>query len=287
MPKINLRGGFSDRNGIKPITTEMQYKELNERTRIALTNTLNSLYHFIFGKLVDYKIETKFWNAILTKAYLQQVDHNSRHSYSTNNMFEIVNDTIINGDYDDVLTIVEFFIRCLNDITPGNMKFEGYDVVNRVFKTEYVGYRFVAKKIVKITDEQEIESINDAISTEYHEVNNHFLKSIKLLSDRNNPDYGNSIKESITAVETMCSLITGSHDSLGKTIKKLEENGVVIHEALKQAFDKLYGYTSDAKGVRHSGQLGGNDATFAEAKFMLVACSGFVNYLKENWQAVK
>ena len=62
----------------------------------------------------------------------------------------------------------------------------------------------------------------------------------------------------------------------------MEENGVEIHKGLKSAFNILYGYTSDAKGIRHAGDIGGPSATFEEAKFMLVACCAFVNYLISN-----
>ena len=66
--------------------------------------------------------------------------------------------------------------------------------------------------------------------------------------------------------------------TLGKAIKKLEEAGVPVHGALKTAFLKLYGYTSDEGGIRHAlseqSTVGQEDA-----RFMLVACSAFVNYL--------
>ena len=62
-------------------------------------------------------------------------------------------------------------------------------------------------------------------------------------------------------------------------LKKIEENGVMIHSGLKSAFIILYGYTSDANGIRHAGDIGGASSTFEEAKFMLVSCSAFINYL--------
>ena len=62
-------------------------------------------------------------------------------------------------------------------------------------------------------------------------------------------------------------------------IKELDKRGVIVHPALKAAFQKLYGYTSDASGIRHAGQLDGENATFDEANFMIVACSAFINYL--------
>ena len=37
-------------------------------------------------------------------------------------------------------------------------------------------------------------------------------------------------------------------------------------------------YTSDADGIRHS-MLEESSLSFSDAKFMLVACSGFINYV--------
>ena len=54
-----------------------------------------------------------------------------------------------------------------------------------------------------------------------------------------------------------------------------------IHPALKTAFEKLYGYTSDANGIRHANGIGEGNSTFAEAKYMLISCSAFINYLSE------
>ena len=53
-----------------------------------------------------------------------------------------------------------------------------------------------------------------------------------------------------------------------------------IHSALKSAFSALYGYTSDSGGIRHSLLKDDISVSFEDAKFMLVSCSGFINYLK-------
>ncbi len=62
-----------------------------------------------------------------------------------------------------------------------------------------------------------------------------------------------------------------------QALKILEEN-VGLHPALKKAFNNLYGYTSDAKGIRHA-LLEEAELYPEDAKFMLVSCSAFVNYL--------
>ena len=144
---------------------------------------------------------------------------------------------------------------------------------------EYVGYRLIRGQARPITDENEVRTIQETVNTKYSEVAQHIGKALSFLSDRQAPDYANSIKESISAVERMCSLILGHATTLGDALKHLEDSGVTIHAALKRAFSQLYGYTSDASGIRHSGELGGKDSTFEEAKFMLVSCCAFINYL--------
>ena len=65
---------------------------------------------------------------------------------------------------------------------------------------------------------------------------------------------------------------------LGPALAKLEKSGA-IHPALKQAFEKLYGYTNDEKGIRHAQLNDPSNVTDHEAVFMLGACASFVTYL--------
>jgi len=51
-----------------------------------------------------------------------------------------------------------------------------------------------------------------------------------------------------------------------------------VHGALDGAFTKIYGYSSNAQGIRRA-LMDEPDLEFEAAKFMLVACSAFVNYL--------
>jgi hypothetical protein len=107
----------------------------------------------------------------------------------------------------------------------------------------------------------------------------HIKKSVELFSDRESPDCPNSVKEAISAVEATCELITGlEHATLGKALKKLEVKGLALHSALQKSFSSLYGYTSDAEGIRHA-LLDEPTLDFDDAKYMLVSCSAFVNYL--------
>ncbi|RZK26661.1 MAG: hypothetical protein EOO43_02120 [Flavobacterium sp.] len=146
------------------------------------------------------------------------------------------------------------------------------------------GFRFVDKLLVLITSEEEIKSIEDAItsSEKFISINTHLTTALDLLSDRQTPDYRNSIKEAISAVEALCRIITeDGKATLGKALAIIEKQHN-LHSSLKEAYNKLYGYTSDAAGIRHSMLEDGVDITFEDAKFMLVSCSAFINYLKSK-----
>lgn len=276
--RVALRGGFSDRNGIKNENTVIQYNSLDVRTRTAIINGINKLYHTVYEDTpYSDNRQNQLWRAVLSEVYQQQVDYSTY--YNKSEMFRIINETINYDDYDSVLTLFEFLIKNFQKAAAHRADIIN-QYVNSIFKKEYVGYRFINGIIVPITDNNEIDSIETALTIPFQKVTNHLNKALTLISDREHPDYANSIKESISAVEAICSEILGKSDTLGAALKKLEQKNVKIHPSLKVAFEKLYGYTSDAAGIRHAGQLGGKDATFDEAKFMLVSCSAFINYLK-------
>ena len=153
---------------------------------------------------------------------------------------------------------------------------------NNALKREMAGYRIVDQCIAQITSEEEIIEIEQALdnSSKWTPVNTHLKTAIVYFSNRENPDYRNSIKEAISAVESLCVIITGDKKAtLGQALSEIGKK-FQIHGALKSAFSALYGYTSDSGGIRHS--LLEDDITvcFEDAKFMLVSCSGFINYLK-------
>ena len=79
--------------------------------------------------------------------------------------------------------------------------------------------------------------------------------------------------------------MTGAQATLGKAIKKIKDSGVHIHSAMESAFSSLYGYTSDQDGIRHGG-IDFKNVPAEDAKYMLVSCSAFVNYLIEKWSKV-
>ena len=114
--KVSLRGGFSDRNGIKCENTTIQYKSLDQRTRISIVNLTNVLYHAVFNNYMMDNAQTSFWTEVLSDVYLQQVDYSQGLSYREDKMFEIINNTYYDDDFDSVLTLFEFLLNKLEKI---------------------------------------------------------------------------------------------------------------------------------------------------------------------------
>ena len=54
-----------------------------------------------------------------------------------------------------------------------------------------------------------------------------------------------------------------------------------MHEAFRKSVLQLYGYTSDEDGIRHC-LMDESKVDFADAKYMLVACSAFYNFLVDK-----
>ena len=293
--KVQVRGGFSDRRGIKPLNTKMQLDELDKRTRIGIANLLREWYDD--GKFAQYRSE--FCERLLKDIYFEFVDGQARNiiKYQNDDFIEsYIYLPISANSYDEVLTIVEYTTNYFIQWQKLQYRkgFHYYDLIdykaeiNELFQREYVGYRFIDGEITPISDDIEVAEIEKSLDIEFQGCKSHIKKALGFLSDRENPDYKNSIKESISAVESICQIIAqNSKATLGEALKKLEEHGVKIHEAMKKSFSSLYGYTSDEGGIRHCEGMFESNVTFEEAKFMLVSCSAFVNYLIAEYGKIK
>jgi hypothetical protein len=158
------------------------------------------------------------------------------------------------------------------------------EAVNDALERENAGYRLINAKLAPLTNEQELQAIHESthpLATVLSPVSLHIQQALELLSDRRNPDYRNSMKEAISAVECLCKLISAMPKAtlgpaLDKTAKLLN-----LNDQFRDGFKKIYGYTSDDHGIRHA--LKDEEHPEQEdARFMLVACSAFVNFITEK-----
>jgi hypothetical protein len=269
---------FSQRKGIKPIKSVMQVDSMDDDLRTALWNALHVNYWKEWDAALRYdisifpKLDTYtqlLWHGLFKKP----IDSRSDVWHRT---LEYIRKHFFASSWAEVYDFIEFTAINYPD---DKVNDEFINTCNAVLKQELSAYRFVGNTLAQITSEEEISEIEEALSASQplKTVSSHLHRSLELLGDRKSPDYRNSIKESISAVEALCSLIAGNKATLGQAIKTVESK-VNLHPALKGAFSSLYGYTSDASGIRHA-LMEESNLDFEDAKFMLVSCSAFINYL--------
>ena len=181
------------------------------------------------------------------------------------------------------LDLIEF--TCQNIVRRNPKANLCVNFLNSEFERHNFAYRYIDGHIVEVTSEEEIKAIEEALTTPTEGVKTHLHTALKHLSAaQGQPDYRNSIKESISAVECLCREIT-STSTLDDALKCLIKKGIVINPQMKQGFEKLYYYTSDKRtGIRHALMDDENAPTSAEATYMLITCSAFINYVNTKMQ---
>lgn len=280
--EIHVRGGFSERKGIKNFSEMVQINNLSVRSR-NLIYTCICKYIQMIEEDVDSSELIEYIYIQLMSLTKDDIPYNYyTYRYDIDEIFKFIKKVILQLDYSDIFDFIDgLIIYFKNNICYINKEFTAE--INQLFINENINYRILNNMVTDIIQEKEIESIEETLNNPYIEVSQHYSKAIEQLYKVK--DFDNSIKESISSVEAMCQILTQNNKAtLGDALKSLKNR---IHPAMESAFQKLYGYTSDANGIRHSNGLGEGNSTFEEAKYMLISCSAFVNYLKENFEEGK
>jgi hypothetical protein len=183
----------------------------------------------------------------------------------------------------EIYDLIESTINLLPNLRfPININ-DIFSAFNETLEREFSAYRFISGVLSPITNSTEMTELNDALLTTgnftlLQGCNTHLREAQFKLSDKQNPDYRNSIKESISAVESIAKAISNnSKDTLGDALDNIKDK-LEIHSALAKGFKQIYGYTSNAGGIRHA-LSEGPSCDLEDARFMLISCSAFINYI--------
>ncbi|WP_141228915.1 AbiJ-NTD4 domain-containing protein [Pseudomonas sp. Irchel s3b2] len=275
---------FSQRMGLAPATKIIQANGMDLELRISLWNVLTETYWSMYApadkgyRFVRGSNFDTYAKALYSLHYKKPVD---TIDLRWDAFLLVVRQNFFGCTWDRVYSFVEFTVehgpQYKTERTDRAARF--IRLCNQVLDRENSAYRFVAGKITEITSPEEIKEIEDAITnaSTYAGVTTHLQTSLGFLTNRENPDYRNSIKESISAVESLAKQLVGSSSATLDGALKILENSHKLHPALKKAFSSLYGYTNDSDGIRHA-LMDISELTKADARFMLICCSAFINF---------
>ena len=273
----NNRDGFSDhltfsqRYGYEPLPEQMRLEELSSDLKREIWNAIRKLLleYRRYSRAIYYfnAPGTRFIEHVLGKLY-KKPEYRINTSYK-----EVMHsfESLLLGEekFNKILDLIEFMVND-RDIKTG--------FVNRVenlFKQHAAAYRLdTSEKPYKFfpqSSQEQGETTYKAIETlrknNMNGAATHLRKAAEYINAKN---YAASIADSIHAVESVARMIDPeASKTLGPALNSLEKTGLLKHKALKEAFDKLYGYTNTEQGIRHA-LLGqdSSDAGLDEAMFM-------------------
>lgn len=285
---------FSERYGYAKSRDALQLECMDGNLRTSIYNVLyEKLYEkqYEFGDVCIHKrIWSKFWHKAIDEYspfrsfydYLKQWIKECPWNQAYDLIEFVANEFEESDEYgkysDRIQGVVSYATSPYSELE------DFRNDINEVLEREHAGYRLAGALVIPITNVSELDSIDQTLQTsdKFGTAREHLHRALELFSIRENPDYVNAVKESISAVEATAHTLLGDESAtLGKALKTIQKNGN-LHPALAMGWEKIYGFTSDAGGIRHAEHHEDIQVDGAFAKYMLVSCSAFVNYLIES-----
>ncbi|MCY3693992.1 MAG: hypothetical protein OXG77_02130 [Chloroflexi bacterium] len=253
---------FSERQGHRPSRADtIQLESMDERLK-------NAIWNFLYARFLGENSTRAL--RMLGELLLQiaggradevSVFHQTRLSQFSTWYF--------NSAWFDVYDALEYSLQKFGNDSHRKS-------INEILEREGSAYRFVGGFIAPISNEMEADSVGEAANQglAFNLASQHISQAIAHLGNRSNPDYRNSIKEAVSAVETGVQIAAGSP---GLRFEKAV-NSLDLHPQFKQALQNLFRWASDEDGVRH-GMHSERQVGFPDARMVLVMCSAIVNFL--------
>ena len=269
---------FSQAHGYEALPQQLRLEELSEKARVRFWNVLFSASGGRVG--VGYP---GAWQEIFMSIYTdflnKPLDRKISERVALSRPFdEFLKSTILNLSFNavfDLLLAVMRHKRC-----PTTTISQVAEVFQN-FQLAYVLDVGPPPTIYPATTPEEGSAVVEALDQ---------LRSAGLAAPRehlqtaaaniNKQDWAGSVRESIHAVESVARQIAQQAKTLSEALKVLSEKRLLEHPALRDGFNKIYGYTNDEQGIRHA--LLDDDKSNVgreEAVFMLGACASFASYL--------
>jgi AbiJ N-terminal domain 4 len=275
---------FSERHGYRPPPVELDEREIPA----SLRNGLWDVFREVYLKRIEVSDPAGYnrWtdpgfklmcNRVWFEFLRESVD--SIPAYPEAALGQL-RTRFYNLEFPDLYDFVEFVADTPGaNGTFGDASSRYRELCNLVFERELCVFRFAGKDLVRISNPEEVQEIEIAVERHHSKaVREHISIAIRHYSNRSDPDYRNSINESISAVEAAINFALGSKSAgLDGPLKVLSQQ-YGLHPALSAGFLKLYGYTSDSQGIRHA-LMDVPKLKQGDARYMLVACSAFANYI--------
>jgi hypothetical protein len=291
-----LRRRYSERSGLRPVAhLEPQFRSLDGATRALVWNliyrTLTQLQDSEVAISIMETIHASHYRGLLTSSPSAHAD------LALNRMQQ----EVLDGDWADVADVLEALHEAMISAPetqqhgrpfmssgPGvRARAQAFEEgLNQVFEKEQVDHRMRNGSIIDISGALESKAIDDAMKDggPFTTAQTHLEAGVRALSNRRSPNTMEAVREAINATESAARTVT-SAQTLGEAMRELGSRGD-LHPALIRGWQALYGWTSDAGGVRH-GDRAVTEISPALARWMLVSAAAFISLLEAEHPPIK
>ena len=157
--------------------------------------------------------------------------------------------------------------------------------LQRLFLEEGLAYEFVEGMVRRRGRKHTVELVTKSQvvlgDPQLISARKHFDKALQFFRHPSNPDYENSVKEAVCAVEAAGKLLfpVARAATLGDLVKWLgSTKDVSVPKAICQTITGVYAFRSGGDGVGHGGASGGK-ATLEVTEYILAVCASQIIYL--------
>lgn len=264
---------FGQAEGATPLPRQLELKEVSDE--------LVARLWFYFKSTIESDCY-RGWLTDNSRRYDILVRWHILHEHKPIDELSLVQDNVLahvksilySRNYIIVFDFIQFIARLNKPPTNYNA------FVSDALTSCRAAYRLIDNTIVPVASKEEADTVTNAFQDIANaEANGARVHLQDAASNLTAGKYADSVRHSISAVESVARLLSKNAKTLGPALTELEKQGA-LHTALKEGFNKLYGFTSDEEGIRHA--LLDKDAANvdeADALYMMGACAAFVSYL--------
>lgn len=268
---------FSQREGLIPLPAAYELEKLSYEVRNEIKYLLEEELkkYFVYYReqhLPDWQKMLKDWHVQILKLPVECF-------HLENTRYQLLG-VISTNPYNQLLDTLEFFI---NHKSLANHPFP--NEISNLFEREQVAYLLIEKSknlriFVPRASEVEgmayLRALDSLDSDSFSGARKNLAEAGYYLAKK---EFDKSVRESIHAVESVIRVLSEKKnikfsDGLRELNKKLS-----LHSALGEGFVKLYGFSSDADGIRHSSIEETLSVDEETAIYFLGVCASFVTFL--------
>ena len=205
---------FSERH--RYVRRTMQIESMDTALKNGLWNTFTRHAWIQYPTVRDHRPMERFCKKLWVEHFKQTDDafykayRGDALGHNWGNLRFKIQQWFENNCWYEVYDFVEFVGK--HNPHGGSSSFR--EACNLVLERERAGYRFMNGLIAPITNDLEIETIESAIEGR-KEPADHLRDALRMLSDRQAPNYRDSLENSIKAVESQARITLRATDTLG------------------------------------------------------------------------